>query len=137
MTNEVTGASERHEYRGAVGSPVQRHVRPDPERDGGPVWVEADAMVMLLERAASMLTGYGELIRRDGASHAEEHHYLPEVEHVAAELRTLTAELGERRERAAALEDRLREIGDFAHDHSTGPAVPDALWEVRAMAYEA
>jgi len=44
---------------------------------------------MLLERAASMLTGYGELIRRDGASHVEEHHYLPEVEHVAAELRTL------------------------------------------------
>jgi len=30
---------------------------------------------------------------------------------------------------------RLQEIGDFAHDHSTGPAVPDALWEVRAMAY--
>ena len=34
------------------------------------------------------------------------------------------------------LEARLREIGDFAHDHSTGPAVPDALWTVREMAYE-
>ena len=30
---------------------------------------------------------------------------------------------------------RLQDIGDYAHDHSTGPAVPDALWEVRSMAY--
>jgi hypothetical protein len=41
----------------------------------------------LAERAADMLTAYGELIRRDGASHVEEHHYLPEVEHTARELR--------------------------------------------------
>lgn len=34
-------------------------------------------------------------------------------------------------------EEALREIGDFAHDRSTGPAVPDALWEVREMAYAA
>jgi len=34
------------------------------------------------------------------------------------------------------LESRLREIGDYAHEHSTGPAVPDALWTVREMAYE-
>jgi hypothetical protein len=31
----------------------------------------------------------------------------------------------------------LREIGDFAHDKSTGPAAPDALWDIRAMAYAA
>jgi hypothetical protein len=30
---------------------------------------------------------------------------------------------------------RLQDIGDYAHDHSTGPAVPDALWEVCSMAY--
>lgn len=36
----------------------------------------------------------------------------------------------------ADLEARLREIGDYAHEHSTGPAVPDALWTVREMAYE-
>lgn len=30
----------------------------------------------------------------------------------------------------------LRDIGDFAQDRSTGPAVEDALWEVRRMAYE-
>lgn len=41
----------------------------------------------LAERAADMLTAYAELIRRDGASHVEEHHYLPEVEHTARELR--------------------------------------------------
>lgn len=29
----------------------------------------------------------------------------------------------------------LQEIGDIAHEHSTGPAVPDAYWEIRAMAY--
>lgn len=33
------------------------------------------------------------------------------------------------------LQDRLTDIGNFAHDKSTGPAVPDALWEVRRMAY--
>ena len=37
----------------------------------------------------------------------------------------------------AALREQLRQIGDYTHDHSTGPAVPDALWEVRSMAYGA
>lgn len=35
-----------------------------------------------------------------------------------------------------SLRQRLRDIGDYAHEHSTGPAVPDALWTVREMAYE-
>lgn len=35
------------------------------------------------------------------------------------------------------LVDALNEIGDYAHDRSTGPAVPDALWEIRGMAYVA
>lgn len=34
------------------------------------------------------------------------------------------------------LNSLLIEIGDFAHDKSTGPAVPDALWEIRTMAYQ-
>ena len=33
--------------------------------------------------------------------------------------------------------EMLARIGDFAHDKSTGPAVPDALWEIRGMAYSA
>lgn len=39
------------------------------------------------ERAADMLTAYAELIRRDGASKLDEHHYLPEVEQTAKTLR--------------------------------------------------
>lgn len=42
----------------------------------------------------------------------------------------------EQAERIAELEARLKEIGDYAHDHSTGPAVPDALWTIREMAYD-
>ena len=36
-----------------------------------------------------------------------------------------------------SISDTLREIGDTAHDASTGPAVPDVLWEIRGKAYEA
>ncbi len=38
---------------------------------------------------------------------------------------------------AKKMANALQEIGDFAHDKSTGPAVPDALWEIRSMAYNA
>ena len=30
----------------------------------------------------------------------------------------------------------LEAIGDYAHDRSTGPAVWDPYWEIRAMAYD-
>lgn len=33
--------------------------------------------------------------------------------------------------------DALKAIHDYAHDNSAGPAVPDALWEVRNMAKQA
>lgn len=36
----------------------------------------------------------------------------------------------------AECRDLLRQIGDAAHDASTGPAVPDKLWEIRSMAYD-
>lgn len=39
-------------------------------------------------------------------------------------------------ERIEQLEERLQEIGHFAHDQSTGPAVPDEMWSIRDMAYE-
>ena len=42
----------------------------------------------------------------------------------------------EPRSDADALHDVLRQIGDMAHDASTGPAVPDVLWEIRRIAYE-
>lgn len=45
-------------------------------------------------------------------------------------------ELIDAREKIAHLERLLMVIGDFAHDNSTGPAVHDALWDIRRMAYE-
>lgn len=32
------------------------------------------------------------------------------------------------------LEETLRDIQAIAHDHSTGPTVPDTLWEIRGIA---
>jgi len=40
-------------------------------------------------------------------------------------------------ERLGALRTALEDIHDYAHVHSTGPAVPDALWDIRAMARNA
>lgn len=37
----------------------------------------------------------------------------------------------------ARLLAELMAIHDFAQDHSTGPVVPDVLWEVRNMAHAA
>jgi hypothetical protein len=34
------------------------------------------------------------------------------------------------------LNELLSEIGDMAHDASTGPAAPDVLWEIRSKAYQ-
>lgn len=39
-------------------------------------------------------------------------------------------------EKNALLESLLIEIGDYAYNASTGPAVPDALWDIRKMAYQ-
>lgn len=39
-------------------------------------------------------------------------------------------------DRIEELEARLLEIGNFAHDQSTGPAIPDEFWSIRDMAYE-
>ena len=43
----------------------------------------------------------------------------------------------EMQHRIAELEAVLLDIGNYAHDRSTGPAVPDDLWEIRRMAYDA
>lgn len=45
------------------------------------------------------------------------------------------AQRDELREAVAERDDLLNRIAEFAHEHSTGPAVPDAYWEIRAMAY--
>jgi hypothetical protein len=42
-------------------------------------------------------------------------------------------EAGDERDYFSSL---LEDIGNFAHEHSTGPAVEDDLWEVRRMAFQ-
>lgn len=49
----------------------------------------------------------------------------------------LLAEVERLSAKTDALEERLAEIGDFAHHQSTGPAIPDAFWSIRDMAYGA
>lgn len=49
---------------------------------------------------------------------------------------TLLDENKELKARVDALETRLREIGDIAHDESAGPAVHDRYWDIRELAYE-
>lgn len=63
-------------------------------------------------------------------------HYV-ERDDVPSMLAALLERDREQTDRIEDLEEALRQIGDFAHDKSTGPAVPDALWEVRQMAYDA
>lgn len=65
---------------GAAGSPL----RAQPEQQA-----VHQQNLGAMARAADMLTAYAELIRRDGASHVEEHHYIPDVEWVANELRSM------------------------------------------------
>jgi len=48
----------------------------------------------------------------------------------------LEKSLDEAEQRVADCEGLLKDIGDWSHDRSTGPAVIDDLWEVRRMAYE-
>lgn len=75
------------------------------------------------ERAADMLTAYGELIRRDGASRVEEHHYAPEVEAVAAELRALSGR--------ASRQIHAPELAEGEGDDPRAPVVtgsPDTIW---------
>jgi hypothetical protein len=52
-------------------------------------------------------------------------------------LREVNKRLADHIPDAKKMVEALREIGDFAHDRSTGPTVPDALWEIRSIAYNA
>lgn len=63
MTDQVTGASESHENRGAVGSPVDRPVRPSPYRHfDGMTWPvpgerldELETLLRFADRGAVLL----------------------------------------------------------------------------------
>ncbi|OZI17965.1 hypothetical protein [Bordetella genomosp. 7] len=56
---------------------------------------------------------------------------------IQSSARALLSRYGRPAGDAQHYEAALRQIGDYAHDHSTGPAVPDALWAVRSLAYDA
>jgi len=82
------------------------------------------------------------MVERNNAERRE-YEVLSRANALEAELKATQARLDASdellREEFAQRQDALatlREIGDFAHDRSTGPAVEDALWEVRRMAYE-
>lgn len=55
---------------------------------------------------------------------------------VVAKVLILDSERDTLNSNIAYFEDLLKQIGDYAHDNSTGPSVPDAFWEIRRMAYE-
>ena len=57
-----------------------------------------------------------------------------QLERFAASL--IQAGAASRDAEIAELVAALKDIGDFAHDRSSGPAIEDDLWEVRRMAYE-
>ena len=89
------------------------------------------------------LTKLKELAERASALHG-----TPSLEHSAAitEFRSaanpqailgLIARLERLQEAFDEANEMLARIGDFAHDKSAGPAVPDSLWEIRSMAYSA
>ena len=49
---------------------------------------------------------------------------------------SVVGELAIAKEEINCYELILFDIGDLAHDASTGPAVPDTYWEIREMAYK-
>jgi hypothetical protein len=61
---------------------------------------------------------------------------LVDLEAAESELQPALETIAARDAEIDRLHDTLIAIGDFAHDRSAGPAVVDALWEVRSMAYE-
>ena len=99
---------------------------------------------------ARWVTALRKPLKEGGATICEKHDYCIdnfrdtdcdwEVEQALAQAKEdgqrMEAKLREQDERIIHLEGLLKDIGDFAHDRSTGPALPDDLWEVRRMAYE-
>jgi hypothetical protein len=52
------------------------------------------------------------------------------------QLSVIANKLEEMEKEIDRLGELLLEIGNIAHDASTGPAVPDVLWEIRSKAYQ-
>jgi hypothetical protein len=61
----------------------------------------------------------------------------PILESLRAQLEAAKAALAASEARVSELESLVVDLGDRAHDYSTGPAVPDGYWDLRARAYDA
>lgn len=48
----------------------------------------------------------------------------------------MLVEINRLREENERLSNLLHEIGDLAHEKSTGPTIQDGYWEIRRLAYE-
>lgn len=87
---------------------------------------------MMTDKELQSLRNLGNESERAADEIAELHAALIAERAESARLRQL---LNLARDDYNSAAQRLQDIGDYAHDHSTGPAVPDELWEVRSMAY--
>ena len=95
------------------------------------------------KHACQMARERDEMIVERNNAEKREYEVLGRANALEAELRATQARLDasdellrEEFERRQVAYATLKDIGDFAHDRSTGPAVEDDLWEVRRMAYE-
>lgn len=78
----------------------------------------------------------GSMSEREGGSYVEKLDSESLAHALLQNLYAAQREAEDWKESAIQLEKRLNDIGDFAHDRSKGPAIPDVLWEVRRMAYD-
>ena len=60
-----------------------------------------------------------------------------EIQQLIDRVARLVSQLARTEAECERLLEVLTNIGNYAHDASTGPTVPDAFWEIRKMAYEA
>lgn len=72
----------------------------------------------------------GQMYSHLRASHAQSDRLSIQVTELKAALYHKTIE-------AEALYDALKQIEEIAHNNSTGPTVPDVLWEIRGIAQAA
>jgi predicted nuclease with TOPRIM domain len=62
---------------------------------------------------------------------------IEEAAQAANAIQSLQARVKELEADAESMNRLLIQIGNKAHDALPGPAVPDVLWEIRSMAYQA
>jgi hypothetical protein len=77
----------------------------------------------------------GSMSEREDGSYVEKSDSETLADALLKNLYAAQREAEDWKDAAIHLEKRIKDIGDFAHDRSKGPAIEDDLWEVRRMAY--